>query len=219
VADVPPPSTIDRVDPTSERATTPARHDLRRRLPELALESAMIVLSVLLAMAASSWADARKQDRLTEQARQSFVQEIRANRARLVRALPYHRRLTDAVRLIDSTTGVDSYGEWRRRVPFWSGFEGPDLTATAWQSALATGALANMPYREVSSLSSLYTIQGKLDAYNMASVPLFDFSDVAMHGTVRRVNAYMQTVMSYETALARQCDSTLAVLDRPAARR
>jgi type II secretory pathway pseudopilin PulG len=192
---------------------------LRARLPELALESAMIVFSVLLALAASSWADARKQHRLTEQARQSFVQEIRANRTRLVRALPYQRRLTDAVRLIDSTTGVDSYAEWRRRVPFWSGFEGPDLTATAWQSALATGALADMPYREVSSLSNLYTAEGRLDAYNASSLPLFDFSDTAMHGTVRRMSAYMQTVMSYETVLLRESDSTLAVLDARTVRR
>lgn len=192
---------------------------LRARLPELALESAMIVFSVLLALGASSWADSRKQSRLTEQARQSFVQEVRANRARLARALPYHQRLTDAVRLIDSTSGVDSYAEWRRRVPFWSGFENPDLTATAWQSALATGALANMRYGEVASLSNLYTVQAKLDAFNASYIPLLDFSDPAMRGSVRRMNAYMQTVMSYEGALVRESDSTLAVLDVSARRR
>ena len=123
------------------------------------------------------------------------------------------------MRLIDSTTGAASYAEWKRRVPFWSGFENPDLTSTAWQSALATGALADMPYREVSSLSNLYTVQGKLDAFNASYIPLFDFSDAAMPATVRRLNAYMQSVMSFETALAAECDSTLAVLDAPASRR
>jgi type II secretory pathway pseudopilin PulG len=185
---------------------------LHKTAPELALESAMIVLSVLLALAASGWADARKQHQLTAQARASFVQEVRANRERVRRALPYHEALTRAVLRVDSAGGVPSYAEWKRRVPIWSGFAPPDVAATAWQSALATGALGNMPYGQVSALSSLYTVQGKLDAFTLAYLPLFDFSDPAMAGTVRRMNVYMQTVLSYEHALMREYDGALAAL-------
>ena len=118
---------------------------LKKTLPELALESAMIVLSVLLALAANSWADAHKEHKLAVQTRESFVEEVRANSARVMLALPYHRALTDAVLLIDSTGGVSSYAAWKRRVPIWSGFAPPDIASTAWQSALATGALSRMP--------------------------------------------------------------------------
>jgi hypothetical protein len=185
---------------------------LKKTAPELALESAMIVLSVLLALAANSWADARKEQRLPAQARTSFVLEIQANRVRLVKALPYHHALTEAVLQVDSTGGVPSYAAWKRRVPIWSGFEGPDLAATAWQSELATGALGQMPFRDVAGLSNVYTLQGRLDAFNTAYLPLFDFSDAVMSGTVRRMHAYMQTVLSYETVLLREYDSTLVLL-------
>ena len=131
---------------------------LKKTLPELALESVMIVLSVLPALAASSWADAHKEHKLAVQARESFVQEVQANRARVMKALPYHRALTDAVLLVDSTGGVTSYASWRHRVPIWSGFAPPDVASTAWQSALATGALSRMPIREVASLSTVYTL-------------------------------------------------------------
>jgi type II secretory pathway pseudopilin PulG len=139
----------------------------------------MIVVSVLLALAANSWADAHKEHKLAVQARESFVQEIQANRSRVMQALPYHRALTDVVLLIDSTGGVPSYAAWRRRVPIWSGFAPPDIASTAWQSALATGALSRMPFREVARLSNVYTLQGRLDTFNAAYLPLFDFSDPA----------------------------------------
>jgi hypothetical protein len=45
-----------------------------------------------------------------------------------------------------------------------------------------------------------------------APLPLFDFSDPAMSGTVRRMHVYMQTVMSFESALLSSCDSRLTTL-------
>ena len=185
----------------------------RRSISELAVESAMIVLSLLLALGANSCVEGRKEQQLATQARASFVQEIRANQQRLTRALPYHKALTQAVIAVDSSGGVTSYAAWQRRVPIWSGFAPPDVAATAWQSALTTGALSKMPYREVAALSSLYTIQGKLDAFTLGYLPLFDFADPAMAGTVRRMNVYMQTVLSYEHALAREYAAALAMLD------
>lgn len=184
----------------------------RRRLPDLVIESAMIVLSVLLALAANGWADSRKQHRLEQQAHTSFVQEIRANRARVARALPYHEALTRAVITVDSGGGVASYAAWKQRVPIWSGLEPPDLSATAWQSALTTGAIGGRPFGEIAALSRLYTVQNKLDAFTLSYLPLFDFSDPAMVGTVRRLNAYMQTILSFEHELVRDYDAALIAL-------
>jgi hypothetical protein len=186
---------------------------MKKSIPELALESGMIVLSVLLALGASSWAETRREHSLVAEARTSFVHEMRANRARVAKALPYHRALTDAVLAVDSTGGVSSYAAWRRRVPIWSGFAPPDIAATAWQSAIATGALAHMRYPEVAAVSTVYTLQGKFDAFNASYIPLFDFSDPAMAATVRRMRVYMQTVVAYETALMAGYDSALVKLD------
>ncbi len=68
------------------------------------------------------------------------------------------------------------------------------------------------PYEEVAALSRLYTVQGKLDAFTLAYLPLFDFADPAMSGTVRRMNVYMQTVLSFEHALIRVYDAALTAL-------
>ncbi len=178
----------------------------------------MIVLSVLLALAASGWAEGRKQRQTATQARAGFVRELAANHARVQAGYAYHDSLTRAVLAVDSAGGVASYAAWRGRVPFWSGFRPPDLTATAWQSALASGALGALPYAQVSAVSEAYTLQTKLDGFTAGYLPLFDFSDAAMPATVRRMRAYMQTVMSYEQVLLARYDAALAALEaRPAA--
>ena len=113
-----------------------------------------VQLSVLLALAASSWTDARRERALVAQARGSFAAEVRENRARIEKVMPYHRQLTAAIMTADSVGGVTSYAEWRRRAPFWSGFATPDVAATAWQTAIATGALAHMSYKDVAAVSN-----------------------------------------------------------------
>ena len=172
----------------------------------------MIVLSVLLALAASRWVDNRKQKQLAAQALASFDQELRANQRRVLEVYPYHQALAAAARRLDSLGATHSYADWKRQVSFWSGFRPPDVTTTAWQTALTTGALANLPYRQVGALSDAYTLQAKLDAFTGAYIPLFDFSDAAMPATVRRMNAYMQTVISFETTLLREYADGLRTL-------
>ena len=172
----------------------------------------MIVLSVILALAASRWVDNHKQQQLAAQALASFAQEIRANQQRVLEVYPYHQALAAAARRLDSLEAINSYADWKRQVPAWSGFRPADVTTTAWQTALTTGALANLPYRQVGALSDAYTVQSKLEAFTGAYIPLFDFSDAAMRATVRRMNVYMQTVISFETALLREYAEGLLTL-------
>jgi hypothetical protein len=131
----------------------------------------------------------------------------------VVRAIPYHDSLSAAVLHADSLDDVRTYAEWRRAFPGWSGFAPPDLTASAWQSAVSTGAIGSIPFATVSLLSSTYTVQGKLDTFNTAFFPVLDFSDERMHGTVRRMRVYVASVLSYEHFLLAQYDSCLVRLD------
>jgi type II secretory pathway pseudopilin PulG len=172
----------------------------RKSIGDLAVESAMIVLSVLLALAASRWVDSRKQQQLATQALASFDHEIRANQQRVLAVYPYHQALAAAARRLDSLGTIRSYADWKRQFPGWSGFRPPDVTTTAWQTALTTGALANLPYRQVGALSDAYTLQ-------------------TMPATVRRMNAYMQTVISFETALLREYADGLRTLPAEAGTR
>jgi hypothetical protein len=55
-------------------------------------------------------------------------------------------------------------------------------------------------------------IRSPREPFTGAYIPLFDFSDAAMPATVRRMNAYMQTVISFETALLREYADGLQTL-------
>ncbi len=203
------------MEPRPDQPARRAFFRLHKPLSELILESGMIVLSVLLALAASSWADRRKQNHLAEQARSAFVLELRNNRALVARAIPYHDALSAAVLRADSTDDVRTYAQWRRAFPAWSGFAPPDLTFSAWQTAVSTGAIGDIPFGTVGMLSRAYTVQGRLDAFNTAFFPVLDFSDERMHGTVRRMRVYVSTVLSYERYLLTQYDSCLVRLEPP----
>ena len=174
----------------------------------------MIVLSVLLALAANGWADDRKQERLGRQAREAFSQELRTNRDRIARAIPYHDSLRAAVARADSAGTVHSYDDWRRAFPAFSGFGLADLTASAWQSALGTSAIGTIPFGTVQQLSDAYSIQGKLDSFNASFLPVLDFSDGEMHDTVRKMRVYIETVLSYERYLLAQYDVALKSVER-----
>ena len=85
-----------------------------------------------------------------------------------------------------------------------------------WQTALGSGALANIRYDRVGALANVYTIQGQLDSFNASYIPLFDLSDAAMPSTIRRMRAYIATVLSFERALVSRYDDALKLIDVPA---
>ena len=131
-----------------------------KSIGDLALASAMIVLSDLLTLAASRWVDSRKQQ-LAAQALASFAREIHAHRQRVLAVNPYNQALAAAARRLDSLGATHAYADWKRLVPAWFGFRPPAVTTTAWQTAQTTGALANLPYRQ---LGTLYR-EGALNAF------------------------------------------------------
>ncbi len=183
-----------------------------RGLRDILLESSLIIFSILLALAVNGWADGRRQERLADHALERFAREIRDNRGRIEAILPYHRALLHAVTRVDSLGGVHSFAEWRREVPEFSGFYPAELVTTAWESAVTLGVLSGMGYDTVAALSELYGLQDDLDRFNWSYLPLFDFSDGSMPTTVRRANAYFQTVLSYEEALLQRYGAVLATI-------
>lgn len=130
----------------------------REWLPRVLVESALIVFSILLALAADGWWESRKERLLAEQALDSFIQEIRANRESLQRIMPYHAGLYSQFQALSSAGPVLTFGDLRR-IEGFQGFRPAFLTDTAWRTALATGALVHMDYEIVARLSALYTLQ------------------------------------------------------------
>ncbi|HEX7090942.1 MAG TPA: hypothetical protein VF192_12450 [Longimicrobiales bacterium] len=185
-----------------------------KTLRAVLLESGLIVFSILLALAVDGWRERRGEAQLARRALRSFELEIRQNKRNIEEVLPYHRTLAASVRRADSLGRIRNYADWKEQLPEFSGFHPPDLPATAWQSALAVGALASMGYDTVAALSKLYYYQGKLDAFTHASLTGFDFSDSRIPATVRQAYVYLATVVPNEENLLDQYDEVLRLIAR-----
>jgi type II secretory pathway pseudopilin PulG len=191
----------------------PTHHEspIRRFL----FESALIVFSILLALAVNQWADSRKQRQLTDRALTAIHAEILANSDRIRERRPYHLSLESELKLADSIRNVHRYSDLKHAAPDWSGFENPELDETAWQSAMTLGVAPNLGFDTLQTLSRLYGLQVRFDQYNSAAIPTFDFSDEAMHSTIRRMYVYVATMRTNEDTLLNRYTAALKLLGPP----
>lgn len=129
-------------------------------MPRVLFESALIVFSVLLALALNEWRESRAETERVEQALRAIRGELRENRRLVAEARDYHSRL------------AESFDASARR-----GAEAPDLSvmerglvhparvlSTAWESAQSTGTTSAIPYETVLRLSSVYVRQAEYEA-------------------------------------------------------
>jgi hypothetical protein len=194
---------------TAGDASVPRHESPIRRI---IVESALIVFSILLALAVNQWADSRKQHALADHALNAIRDEVTGNADQVRDRLPYHRSLEAELRRADSLGNVHRYADFVRGAPDWSGFKNPDLDGTAWQSALTLGAVSNMGFDTVRALSRLYSLQGRFDQYSIATIPTFDFSDAAMPSTIRRMLVYVATMRTNEDTLLNRYADALKML-------
>lgn len=185
----------------------------REWLPRVLLESALVVFSILLALAADGWWESRKERLLAEQALDSFIQEIRANRENLRRVMPYHAELYSQFQALNNGGAVRTFNDLRQ-VEGFQGFRPAFLTDTAWRTALATGALNHMEYETVSRLSALYTAQQR---FVETSWPDFitgagAWTDANIGSTVLSVVIYLSDVTAGEQELLVFYDTVLKTL-------
>src|SRR5262249_12130356 len=116
---------VTELEPAPSAPPPPPHHEtpIRRFL----FESALIVFSILLALAVNQWVDKRKQRETTDRAVTAIRAEIAGNADRVRERLPYHRQLEADLRRVDSLGIVHRYSDFKRAAPEWSGFENPEF--------------------------------------------------------------------------------------------
>lgn len=121
-------------------------------------ESALITVSILLALGLDEWREDRQAEETIEIAISNFLREIRQNKARVDDAAPFNRGLRDVLGQryrdgdINSTTDfIDIVESYNTAV----------LQSTAWETALATGSVTIMDYHLVTALSLTYGLQNR----------------------------------------------------------
>jgi hypothetical protein len=129
-------------------------------LAEVLVQSIMIVLSILLALWVDEWKQQHAERQLAQVSLSNFLHEVQQNQARLDDILPYHTGMRSMVKELESAHSIRTPTDFQSAVGL-DGLRPPFLLATAWQTAVATGALQHIDYETVSALSLTYTLQDR----------------------------------------------------------
>ena len=171
-------------------------------LPRVLFESALITVSILLALGLDEWREDRQNLQTIEQAMSNFLSEIRQNKARVDDAAPFNQGLRDVLLARYEAGSIATSADF---IGIVESYAPVVLQATAWETALATGSVTKMDYNLVSALSLTYGLQDRyqeatansavesLIPYNIAA----DTLDVSVYNAVR----YLSSVTAMETEL------------------
>jgi hypothetical protein len=174
------------------------------------VESIFVVGSILSALAVDEWSENRGFAELADQSLGIFEQELVQNRDRVADGLPYHQGIRDILgQMIATPPPVIDL----RRI--MEGLETPVLQNTAWETALATGALTHMDFEVVRALSLTYSIQEAFAAGD-AERPRIgsgdDLSPQQIRDRVREAYDYMVALTRDENELQSIYGQALALV-------
>jgi hypothetical protein len=127
-------------------------------LPRVIFESALITVSILLALGLDEWREDRQDQETVEIALSNFIMELRQNKARVDDAAPFNRGLRDVLAQRYRDGNISSTKEF---IDIVESYNPIVLQSTAWETALATGSVTIMEYNLVSALSLTYGLQGR----------------------------------------------------------
>ncbi len=171
-------------------------------LPRVIFESALITVSILLALGLDEWRENRESEETIKQAMSNFLSEMAQNKARVDDAAPFNRGLHEVVDERYQDGDIDSMSEF---IDIMDSYSPVVLQSTAWETALATGSLAKMDYGLVSALSLTYGLQGRYERANQGAMSRLtnpqvltqETLDVAIYNSLQ----YLEFVTGLETEL------------------
>jgi len=180
-------------------------------LAQAVVESVLVVVSILMALAVDEWRDNRGFAQLADQSLGIFEREIRQNQARLEDATPFHNGIRDLL-----GQAMDQPGASMDLRGILEGVETPVILNTAWQTALATGALTHMDVETVSALSLTYSIQDRFIATSGRDRPrvaaLDDMTSTTLHERMHEAFDYMTALTRGEAELLTVYGEALALI-------
>jgi hypothetical protein len=127
-------------------------------LPRVLFESALIVMSILVALGLDEWRENRQDEQTVQQALSNFHREVRQNQSRIEDAAPFNQGLLNVLKSRYDDSDIESVDEF---VNMMESYAPVVLQSTAWETALATGSLAKMDYNLVAALSLTYSLQNR----------------------------------------------------------
>ena len=176
------------------------------------VESVLVVGSILLALALDEWNEDREFEDLASRSLVNFEREIQQNRLRVEDVTLFHAGLRDVLANMDASGGAVPTTTIRN---IMEGFQPALLVSTAWETAVATGALGYMDYDVVAGLSLTYNMQERLVTLNESGL-----NDLLVGGfrsgeadlLVYAANRYMRELTEAEQRLQGVYDLVLGLI-------
>ena len=163
----------------------------------------LIVASILVALYLDEWRDDRQDAENIEHALANFVVEIQQNRARVEDAAPFNRGLRHVLNRRQEVRAIESVATFINIIESYSPVV---LQSTAWETAIATGALAKMDYNLVSALSLTYSLQNRYQQISRTGMTQLtspqNLSEEKLNLAVFNAIRYLDGVTGMETELS-----------------
>jgi hypothetical protein len=165
-------------------------------------ESALIVVSILVALGLDEWREKREDAELVRNSLTTFLIEVQQNKIRVEDAVPFNQGLRQVLARHYFDDDVETVDEF---VSMIESYSPAALQSTAWDTALATGSLAKMEYTVVTALSLTYGLQNRYQLATQTGMSNLtspqnlsqDKLRLSFYNSIR----YLDTVTSLETEL------------------
>jgi len=182
----------------------------RKTVPAWLLEGIFIVVSVLLGFGVTQYGEYRDNREFAARALSSISAELASNRQSLEPLLPIHREWVEALFKADTSdtnrAAIDVYFALRPTLPEGAKSPFPFLRRSAWDAALAGGALRLIDYDTATMLSEIYRLQEtatenvqRLANGALSSASTFDPADRS--AAIRMLWLTMKDIETAESAL------------------
>jgi hypothetical protein len=173
----------------------------------------LIVMSILLALGVRAWQDSREVTKLIARSLTSFQNEITQNRSRIDDLYRYHAGLQSLLADVDAHSGRGSSEDVDNIL---DSLQSAVLLTSAWNTALATGALANMEYETVFVLSLTYSYQEKFQTlYDSRLDDVLELTtddNVSIKRLSNSAKRYLAEITSAEGELLAAYDQAIVLL-------
>jgi hypothetical protein len=183
-------------------------------LPRVLFESALIVASILFALALDEWQEDREIDELVHRSMASFERELQRNQERIEAVQPYHEGLQHMLESRIAGDAIESAAEFRNIL---DALQPAVLLNSAWQTAVATGVLSRMDYEVVAAVSLTYSTQNRFDevyrAGNNALLAPVNFAEDRLGVSVYNAARFIADVTIAESELIAFYQQTLELIN------
>jgi hypothetical protein len=184
-------------------------------IARILIESGLIVVSILAALAVNQWQNTRSNHEKAEQSIAAFRREIEQNQGRLQSVAPVHRGLRDAVQALSAAGLLATAEQFHQNLPP-DQLRPPFLTSTVWETSLTTGAIPHIEFEVVNALSLTYSMQNRFIDFSRTSMPALArggmVSAEEMPGAVSEVMVYLADLSRGEAELLAHYEQVLHIL-------